>query len=101
MGKFGYSKTGGGGRPGGGGAARLDRAPGGGGASGQRKCINWGATDHLTKDCKKAEVPRDKRLCWKCNRPGHLGRDCCNGAPKARGNNGDAAVEIDFFGMTE
>ena len=56
----------------------------------------------MTKDCKKAEVPRDKRPCWKCGLPGHLGRDCRKGAPEALGNIGDAAAEeIDFFGAME
>ncbi len=56
----------------------------------------------MTKDCKKAEVPREKRPCWKCGLPGHLGRDCRKGAPKALGNIGDAAAEeIDFFGAME
>ncbi len=52
----------------------------------------------MTKDCKKAEVPRDKRPCWKCGLPGHLGRDCRKGAPKAIGNIGDAAEQINFSG---
>ncbi len=43
------------------------------------KCINCGSTDHLTRACTKAEVPKDKRPCWKCGKPGHLGRDCRSG----------------------
>ena len=43
------------------------------------KCINCGSAEHLTRACTKAEVPKDKRPCWKCGKPGHLGRDCRSG----------------------
>ena len=43
-----------------------------GGGQGNRKCINCGSLAHLTKDCTAGEVPRDKRPCWKCGRPGHI-----------------------------
>ena len=43
------------------------------------KCINCGGTDHLTRACQKPEVPKDKRPCWKCGKPVHLGRDCRGG----------------------
>ena len=36
-----------------------------------------GSLDHRTKDCTKAEFPKNKRPCWECGIPGHIGRDCC------------------------
>ena len=37
---------------------------------------------HLTKDCTAAEVPREKRPCWKCGKPGHIGAQCTSAAAK-------------------
>ena len=68
---------------------RRDQAPGGRPSApqegaGNRKCINCGSTAHLTKDCPKAEVPREQRPCWKCGKPGHVGANCPNSTGGAR-----------------
>ncbi len=38
--------------------------------------MNCGSTEHLTQACSRPELPREKRPCWKCGKPGHIGRDC-------------------------
>ena len=40
------------------------------------RCINCGGKGHTWRDCKEAEVPREKRPCVNCGKPGHLSRDC-------------------------
>ena len=77
------------------------QSPGGAGAPSAKKCINCGSVDHMTSDCNKAEVPRDKRPCWKCGKPGHLGRDCRGGGPKAIGNVEHGVDLAAFFGCLE
>ena len=60
----------------GGGGAGKGGAGAGEANHGTRRCINCGSTQHLTVACNKPEVPREKRPCWKCGKPGHIGADC-------------------------
>ena len=43
---------------------------------GNRRCVNCGSREHLTRECPKPEVAKDKRPCWKCGKPGHIGAQC-------------------------
>ena len=58
------------------------------------KCINCGGADHITRACQKPELPKEKRPCWKCGKPGHLGRDC-----RSSGLVDDETADMaDYFG---
>ena len=71
----------GGGKGGKGGNGSKGGPPGGERQSdGTRKCINCASTAHLTKDCPRAEVPREQRPCWKRGKAGHIGANCPGGS---------------------
>ena len=39
-------------------------------------CVNCGGTGHMASECKAEQLPKHKRPCFICRRPGHLARDC-------------------------
>ena len=77
LGRLGYKGKGGGkGKSKGGKGGDNSGGKGGQAPETGRKCINCGSTQHTTQSCTKPELPREKRPCWKCGKPGHLGADC-------------------------
>ena len=69
------------------------------GAASARKCINCGSTQHSTRECTKAQLPKEQRPCWRCGKPGHLGAQCPNKAlPPKPAKLVDDDNEGDFFG---
>ena len=54
------------------------KAPSGAtGASEMSKwCVNCWSKAHQTRECTKGFVPKEKKLCFWCEKPGHMGRDC-------------------------
>ena len=43
--------------------------------------MNCGSAEHQSRDCTKAQVPREQRPCWRCGLPGHIGAQCKAGKP--------------------
>ena len=38
------------------------------------RCINCGGKSHTWRDRRELELPREKRLCFNCVKPGHISR---------------------------
>ena len=74
-----------------------DRTRGGNETRGRRKCPNCGK-EHAALKCPEPPVPKEKRLCFGCGKPGHPARDCPErkNAIKAIEN---GTAEIPFFGL--
>ena len=51
-----------------------------GGATGPSEmskwCVNCGSKAHQTRECTKGVVPKERKLCFWCQKPGHMSRDC-------------------------
>lgn len=39
-------------------------------------CVNCGGSGHMAAECTAEKLPKHKRPCFICRRPGHLARDC-------------------------
>ena len=57
--------------------ARVSTAP-------PKRCINCGSADHLARECSKPQVAPNKRPCFKCGKPGHIGSACRSGGASVR-----------------
>ncbi len=64
--------------------------------------MNCGSTEHLTQACTKPELPRERRPCWKCGKPGHIGRDCRSTAAAAKLVDENQSEEVrHYFGVVD
>ena len=87
--------SGGGQRP----PRRPDGAEGAGGGGGDTRCVNCGSKEHTSMKCPEPKVAFEKRPCYKCNKPGHLARNCkAAGSGTARRVNAVEEDEPEDFG---